>query len=103
MVGVLITASIAFGLPWMINWVRHGSESVLGRSRVVISLAIWSVAIFVGYAFMSRQWLKYIRQQTLSETANFLAKAQEFDHVASGAMTLVQEVELVSRGYRMSV
>jgi hypothetical protein len=57
----------------------------------------------VLYAYMRRQWLQYLRQQSLSEMSEFIAKAQEFDDAAAGALSLVQEVELVSRGYRMLV
>jgi hypothetical protein len=53
------------------------------------------------YAYMRRKWLHYLRQQTLSEISDFVLTAQQFDHVAANAMSLVQEVELVSRGYRM--
>jgi len=55
----------------------------------------------VAYAYMCRQWLQYLMQQTISETIGFIGKAQEFDHVTSAALTLVQEVELVARGYKM--
>ncbi len=50
---------------------------------------------------MRRQWLQYVRQHTLAEISDFVSQAREFDSVAAGALTLVQEVELVSRGYRM--
>ncbi len=58
-------------------------------------------SVFVGYAYVCRQWLRYLRQQTLTEISEFVAKAHDFDTAAAGALTLVQEVELVSRGYRM--
>jgi hypothetical protein len=62
---------------------------------VVILLAI------VSYAYARRQWLQYLRQQSLAEISEFIDRAQEFDTAVAGALTLVQEVELVSRGYRM--
>jgi hypothetical protein len=55
----------------------------------------------ISYAYMRRQWLQYLRQQSLAEVSGFVVKAQELDTVIAGALTLVQEVELVSRGYRM--
>jgi len=53
------------------------------------------------YAYVRRQWLQYLRQQTLVEISNLVAKAQGLDTAISAAVTLIQEVELVSRGYRM--
>jgi len=35
------------------------------------------------------------------EISNFVGIAHDFDMAAAGALTLVQEVELVSRGYRL--
>ncbi|KAK0118759.1 hypothetical protein ONS95_007641 [Cadophora gregata] len=57
----------------------------------------------VSYAYMRRQWLQYLRQQSLAEISDLSVKAQELDSVIAGALALVQEVELVSRGYRISV
>jgi hypothetical protein len=66
-----------------------------------VSLAVLVGISLVLYAYMRRQWLLYLRRETLYETSNFVAAAQQFDHVVGGSLSLVQEVELVSRGYRM--
>ena len=68
---------------------------------MVIFLALLVGFAMISYAYMRRQWLQYLRQQSLAVVSEFVAKAQEFDMVVAGALTLVQEVELVSRGYRM--
>lgn len=39
----------------------------------------------------------------MAEITAFVAKSQDFDGASSAAVSLVQEVELVSRGYRMYV
>ena len=101
--GVFVTALLAFGLTWLVHWARSGCRTAFRYSRVLILLVALVVSIVVTYAYMRRQWLQYLRQQTISEITTFVGIAQEFDHVAAGAMTLVQEVELVSRGYRMLV
>jgi hypothetical protein len=64
-----------------------------------LALLAGFAAIF--YAYMRRQWLQYLRQRSLAEVSEFVTRAQEFDTVVGGALALVQEVELVSRGYRM--
>jgi hypothetical protein len=61
-----------------------------------------SVAI-VFYAFAKRQWLKYLRHQAVEGASELVGNAQTFDSAASASIVFIQEVELVSRGYRMSV
>ena len=99
--GVAVTASFAFALAWLIHWTRGSVNSTAGKGRMVIFLALLVGFAVISYAYMRRQWLQYLRQQSLAEVSEFVAKAQEFATVVAGALTLVQEVELVSRGYRM--
>ena len=99
--GVAVTASFAFALAWLINWTRGSGSSAAGKGRMVIFLALLVGFAMISYAYMRRQWLQYLRQRSLAEISEFVAKAQEFDTVVAGTLTLVQEVELVSRGYRM--
>jgi Mysoin-binding motif of peroxisomes len=92
---------VAFGLVWAIHWVR-GSRTIGGASgRVAIVLIVVVVLATLGYAYVRRQWLQYLRQQTLTETRDFISKAHGLDAATSAAVTLIQEVELVSRGYRL--
>jgi high-affinity Fe2+/Pb2+ permease len=101
--GAIVTASCAFVLAWFIHWTRGGRSSSGGKGRIAVFLTVLVMLAVVLYAYMRRQWLQYLRQQSLSEMSEFIAKAQEFDDAAAGALSLVQEVELVSRGYRMLV
>jgi hypothetical protein len=99
--GAAVTAAFAFSLAWMIHWTRDTGTSATGMGRMAIFLVIVGLLAVVSYAYMRRQWLQYLRQQTLAEISEFIVKGQEFDAAAGGALALVQEVELVSRGYRM--
>jgi hypothetical protein len=99
--GVAVTATFAFALAWLIHWIRGSTNSPAGTGRMVILLALLVGFAVISYAHMRKQWLQYLRQQSLAEVSEFVTKAQEFDMVVAGALTLVQEVELVSRGYRM--
>ncbi|KAH7364606.1 Mysoin-binding motif of peroxisomes-domain-containing protein [Rhexocercosporidium sp. MPI-PUGE-AT-0058] len=100
--GAAVTASVAFALAWLIHWTR-GDGSSAGKGRMSVFLVVIIVLSIVSYAHMRRQWLQYLRQQSLAEISDFSTKAQGLDSVVAGALTLVQEVELVSRGYRISV
>lgn len=99
--GAAITAFVAFGLVWTIHWVRHASSRSSSLGRTAVAITIFATLATLGYAYIRRQWLQYLRQQTLVEISNFVAKAQVLDAAISAAVTLIQEVELVSRGYRM--
>lgn len=100
--GASVTASFAFALAWLVHWTRGGASSTAGKGRMVIFLGIVILLATTSYAYMRRQWLQYLRQQTIAEISEFVNKAQEFDATAGGSLTLVQEVELVSRGYRLT-
>jgi hypothetical protein len=101
--GVLITASFAFALTWLVHWTRGGRNSISRIGRVSVSGAFLSLLAVISYAYMRRQWLQSLRQQALTESSEFIANSQDFDNAMAGALALVQEVELVSRGYRMCV
>ncbi|RFU32047.1 hypothetical protein B7463_g4336, partial [Scytalidium lignicola] len=96
--GAAATATLAFAIAWLIHWTRGG----VAKGRMLVLLGILGVLALVSYAYIRRQWLQYLRQRTLAETSEFVAKSQEFDVVATAALNLIQEVELVSRGYRLS-
>jgi hypothetical protein len=55
----------------------------------------------VAQVYVRQQWLRYLRNQALAEVTMFTSKSQDFDSASSAALSLIQEVELVSRGYRM--
>jgi hypothetical protein len=96
--GATLTAAAAFILVWLIHWSR-GRPSV-GRFAVV--LAVFAVVGTACYAYMRRQWLQYLRQQAVDGASTLVANLQAFEASTSSALALIQEVELVSRGYRLS-
>lgn len=69
---------------------------------MVVVLCIGTVAAFV-YAFMRRQWLKHVRIQAVEAASALTVNLQAFELSSNAALSLIQEVELVSRGYRMWV
>lgn len=101
--GVVVTASFSFGMAWLIYWAKGGASSSAGKGRMCVLLVVVILLAITLYTYMRRQWLQYLRQQSLLEISGFIVKAHDFDTAAAGGLTLVQEVELVSRGYRMYV
>ncbi|KMU85536.1 hypothetical protein CIHG_03576 [Coccidioides immitis H538.4] len=62
---------------------------------------LYAVAVSF-YIFARRQWLKYIRHEALNVATVLVGNSQNFDSVVAASVLLIQEVELVSRGYRLS-
>ncbi|KAJ9157880.1 hypothetical protein NKR23_g30 [Pleurostoma richardsiae] len=100
--GILITAAGALALAWLISWFSGGGYSYFTKKRAIALLLVLAVGVVLSQAYVRQQWLRYVREQALSEIATFVSKSQDFDSATSAAVALIQEVELVSRGYRLS-
>ncbi|KAJ9299135.1 hypothetical protein DTO271G3_3377 [Paecilomyces variotii] len=100
--GVVFTAATSFSVAWLMHWSRSKSGSGFNTRRVAVLLILLPVIALVFYAFTRRQWLKYVRHQAVEAAAVLVSNARSFDSAASASVVFVQEVELVSRGYRMS-
>jgi Mysoin-binding motif of peroxisomes len=87
----------------MIHWARGGEQSKPSRGRVIAVVLFFVITATVMYTYARRQWLQYLRRQSIDAATAFVESSQAFDVVASAAITLIQEVEVVSRGYRMQV
>ncbi|KAJ5477528.1 hypothetical protein N7539_007672 [Penicillium diatomitis] len=100
--GAVVTASTSFSIVWLIHWGRSKSGSGLNVRRFGILLILVPVLGVFFYAFAKRQWLKYLRHQAVEAAGAFVGNAQGFDSAASASVVFIQEVELVSRGYRLT-
>lgn len=99
--GTLACVVGALVLALVLSWVLSGGPPFLSRKRLAVLLILIPASVLIGQVLMRRQWLRYQRRQSLSEVSSFVYNAQEFDGASAAALALVQEVELVSRGYRM--
>jgi ABC-type Fe3+ transport system permease subunit len=101
--GAVVTAATSFSIAWLIHWSRSRSAAGLNPRRAVILVILLPLIGIIFYAFARRQWLKFLRHQAIQAASFFIGNAQSFDSAASASVVFIQEVELVSRGYRMSV
>ena len=101
--GVVGTGVGAFMLVYILHWARGSGTSKFGSSSVLLVLMVFASVGSISYAYIRRQWLQYLRRQAVEAASTFVARSQAFDAAASAAVALIQEVELVSRGYQMSV
>lgn len=99
--GAVVTASTSFSIAWLLNWSRSRGGSSLNSRKVGVLLILVPVLGMLFYAFARRQWLKYLRHQAVDAAVALISNSQAFDSAASGSVVFIQEVELVSRGYRM--
>ncbi|TLD25803.1 hypothetical protein E2P81_ATG09460 [Venturia nashicola] len=98
--GALLTATTSFATVWLIHWSKAQPEFNKGRTLVVIC-GFLILAILL-YSYARRQWLHYLRQNAVMAASNLITNLKAIDASTSAGLSLVQEVELVSRGYRLS-
>lgn len=101
--GAIGTIAGALALALAINWLSASGSGNFTKKRIAVFLILAAIGAGVIQVFMRRQWLRYRRHQALAEVSGFVSNAQEFDSATSAAIALIQEVELVSRGYRLYV
>lgn len=101
--GISLTGLTAFVLAWVAHWVRTLNIEDIDTRSVLLYIAILTTFTTGSYFFAQRQWLKYVRNQAIHNASTLVTSAQLFNTTASSAIALIQEVELVSRGYRMYV
>jgi hypothetical protein len=101
--GALVTATTSFAVVWLIHWAKSGRLNSFSKGRVLVVISAFILLAIVLYSYAKRQWLQYLRQNAVTAGSTFITNLQAFDASTSTALTLVQEVELVSRGYRISL
>lgn len=101
--GLSLTGVTAFILAWSVRWLQSRATVQHDPLQIcLLSSAILVIALTLYYYFR-RQWLHYLRIQAIEGASSLITNAQEFDAAVSAGITFVQEVELVSRGYKMWV
>ena len=101
--GLCVTAAAAFALVQIIGWARSVARTQTSWWFTNAVYLICLVAVTALYAYLRRQWLKNLRLQAVDNASLLVTNAQSFDAAALAIISLIQEVELVSRGYRMYI
>ncbi|CAN9175762.1 unnamed protein product [Alternaria alternata] len=99
-IGAAATGTTAFALAWLVHWSRR--QPVFSKSRTLLVMLVFAAVFTAGYTYMRRQWLQYLRQEAVKGASDLVTNLQAFEASTSSALALIQEVELVSRGYRLS-
>ncbi|KAF1969200.1 hypothetical protein BU23DRAFT_557880 [Bimuria novae-zelandiae CBS 107.79] len=99
--GAALTAATAFTLVWLIHWSRKRASG-FSWGRFALVVAVFMTVATACYVHVRRQWLQYLRNQAVEGASALVTNLQAFETSTSSALALIQEVELVSRGYRLS-
>ncbi|CAG7556993.1 unnamed protein product, partial [Fusarium equiseti] len=97
--GIIASVLAALAVAVVLSWVLGSGVT---KKRLIFLLLLCAAGALLGQIYMKRQWLRYRRSQSLSEITSFVEHSHNFDSATGAALSLIQEVELVSRGYRLS-
>lgn len=103
--GVLVTAVSSFLVAWTFHWVRsstsHSARAVTRRMVAVLVLVVVLVVGFRSYAWRYRS--QRLRRNVIEAVSALIAESHVLEGLSSTALTLIQEIEVVARGYEMYV
>ena len=103
--GVLATAVSSFLVAWGLHWVRSSTtdsaRSLSTKILLVLSLVCALVLGFCSYTWRYRS--QRLRRSVIDAVSSLIAESHALDGLTSTALTLIQEIEVVARGYEMYV
>ncbi|KAF2088359.1 hypothetical protein K490DRAFT_56355 [Saccharata proteae CBS 121410] len=100
--GAVVSGVGAFVVVWLIHWARGARPGGFSKSRLLLVMTALAVSSTIAYSFVQRQWLQHLRHRAIVLASDLVTNLQAFDTATASALMLIQEVELVSRGYRLS-
>ncbi|KAK8048619.1 hypothetical protein PG994_010349 [Apiospora phragmitis] len=101
--GAIVAAALGIGTASLVRWFYIGGAFTFTLTRLVVAVVALCSVVFGFSVYMRRQWLKYIHVQTLSQVKLFIQNSAELDSMAGAAIGFITEVELIARGYRLSL
>nr|KMM70417.1 hypothetical protein CPAG_06729 [Coccidioides posadasii RMSCC 3488] len=99
--GAVFSALASFSVVWLFHATRPRHGTGWNIKRIFVFAFFFAAVAVAFYIFARRQWLKYIRHEALNVATVLVGNSQNFDSVVAASVLLIQEVELVSRGYRL--
>ncbi|KAL8781532.1 MAG: hypothetical protein Q9194_000294 [Teloschistes cf. exilis] len=100
--GLALTALTAFTFAWLVQWTKAIAQSTSQGWPIVLAPTTVVATCFLLYVHFRQQWLHWLRNQAVQNASALVASAQDLQVAASTTINLVQEIELVCRGYRIS-
>jgi hypothetical protein len=101
--GVAVTTTLPFTIAWLIHWAVSARSGEIGWSRLMVLIVALIASISFLYVYARKQRLHNLRQNAVKSLTALTTNFEALEVSSSTALTMIQEVELVSRGYRLSV
>ncbi|SMR52424.1 unnamed protein product [Zymoseptoria tritici ST99CH_3D1] len=74
----------------------------LSAGRATMGLVVLLVVGFIGHRYNRRRRLRWLRQQAVEGVSALTTSWQAFELACTSSLSFIQEVELVSKGFRLS-
>ncbi|KAL9057735.1 MAG: hypothetical protein Q9206_002233 [Seirophora lacunosa] len=101
LLGLSGTTTAAFALAWFIHWTRNVATPTSRAWSLILAPVVAIMVCSIIYMYFRRQWLHWIRAQAVESASTLVTSAQNLDAAVTASVNLIQEVELVCRGYRI--
>ena len=100
--GAAVSTTIAFLTAWTLHWARVLYLKPATHWLTLCGiLALLVVVIVVIYRYARRKSSQTVRRAAVEALSDLIAQSKALDSVGRSAVGLIQEVEIVSRGYEM--
>ena len=99
--GACAAAAIAFALVWTWRWARGDANSTDFGGRILVASTLTFSLFVCLWIYTTRRRILYLRQNVIDATSTFTTNLQSLNSSSLSVLTLIQEVELVARGYKM--
>ena len=103
--GVFATTFFSFSVAWAFHWVRSSAtDSARTLSTKILSASLLLCVLVLSLCtYTWRYRSQRLRRNVIDAVSSLISESQTLDGLTSSALTLVQEIEVVARGYEMYV
>ena len=100
-IGLAATAIVAFAVAYIVRWLHVADFVYPSTFGIVPPLSLLGIFIVAIAYYSARYWLLQAQTRAIESAVVLTTNMRDLDSAASAGIALVQEVELVSRGYSM--
>lgn len=101
-IGAFFSAAGASVFVWIVNVARGDRSAPLSWAKT-ISLCLYAAFMLsLLYIYARRQRLKRLRSRAIHSATTLVVNLRALEHASTAAITLIQEVECLAHGYRIS-
>lgn len=98
--GAAVATGLAFAVILLLHWAR---STRLPQRKLLVAVACVATFGVLLYVRLRLQGVKHLRQRVITSASDLTANIRGLELTSTAALSLIQEVELVSKGYRLSI